>query len=155
LIRENAKSDKYHSPYSQKTTLFGKKQLDLEGNIEQTAYNSVTVWNTAEVPRESEFPSIVRQGNFEAAKAARRVQRVKMETCLFHLISINLTKARLVGFGFPNFPECTLHIFPFHHQIFKRKNKFFVSTLLLHTGSDRVRHVTKKKKQKIVDNWKS
>jgi hypothetical protein len=41
LRRENSKSDKmaakYHSPQQKKTTLFGQKQLDLEGNIEQTA----------------------------------------------------------------------------------------------------------------------
>jgi hypothetical protein len=45
--------------------------------IEQTTSNEVTVWNTAEVSRESAFPSIVRQGNFKAAKAAHWVERVK------------------------------------------------------------------------------
>jgi hypothetical protein len=28
---------KYHSRTTKKTTLFGQKQLDLEGNIEETA----------------------------------------------------------------------------------------------------------------------
>jgi hypothetical protein len=40
LIRENGESDKmaakYHSR-SKKKSLVGQKQLDLEGNIEQTA----------------------------------------------------------------------------------------------------------------------
>jgi hypothetical protein len=41
MIGENGKSDKmaakYHSPKQKTLTLFGQKQLDLEGNIEQTA----------------------------------------------------------------------------------------------------------------------
>jgi hypothetical protein len=41
LTRENGKSDKmtakYHSRSKNPPTLFGQKQQDLEGNIEQTA----------------------------------------------------------------------------------------------------------------------
>jgi hypothetical protein len=36
-LRENAKSDKIPFPIAKNPTLFGQKQLDLEGNIEQTA----------------------------------------------------------------------------------------------------------------------
>jgi hypothetical protein len=65
-------------PVAKNLTLFGQRQLDLEGNIEQTASNKVTVWNTTKLPRESVFPSMFQtKGNFEAAKAACRVQRVK------------------------------------------------------------------------------
>jgi hypothetical protein len=54
LIRENGKwqnGGQIPFPVANNPTLFGQKQLGLEGNIEQTASNKVTVWNTANVPR--------------------------------------------------------------------------------------------------------
>jgi hypothetical protein len=76
LTRENGKSDKMAAKYN-----YCSKINDLEGNIEQTAYNKVTVWNTTEVPRESAFPSVTRElrsrkSGSLGSKAARWVQRV-------------------------------------------------------------------------------
>jgi hypothetical protein len=83
-LRENDKSDKWQPntiPVAKKKDYLvknkGFRRKYFANSIKQS---DKTVWNTAEVPRESAFPSIGRQGNFEAAKAARRVQRVKEYT---------------------------------------------------------------------------